>query len=151
MLDSPATPRRETLSVSHASLASPDAVWRLLSEGTRVERWFPWVAATVVEDPAEGGRRRIELEDGSSFDEYVVINDASRMTYQYYAQRPPLPIQHVIGTHRIERGVDGATTITWSVSFDVLPAAPQDIVKTMRELYLAALARIDAAARSEPR
>src|SRR4051812_15770839 len=128
------TPRREKLTVTQNLTAAPGALWRLLAAGTNVERWFPFVAATIVDDPGEGGRRRIELMDGSSFDEYIVLNDARSMTYQYYAPAPPLPIQHVIGTHRIEPLQGGGAALSWYVTFDVLPAAPPDIVATMHEL-----------------
>jgi uncharacterized protein YndB with AHSA1/START domain len=145
-MSSPTPLRREKLTVTQNLTASPGALWRLLARGTHVERWFPWVAATIVDDPAEGGRRRIELKDGSSFDEYIVLNDARSMTYQYYAPTPPLPIQHVIGTHRLEPLPGGGATLSWYVTFDVTPAAPPDIVATMRELYRAALVQMDAAA-----
>jgi hypothetical protein len=138
--------RRENLTVTQNLTAAPGALWRLLAGGTNVERWFPWVAATIVDDPAEGGRRRIELKDGSSFDEYIVLNDARSMIYQYYAPAPPLPIQHVIGTHRIEPLPGGGAMLSWYVTFDVMPTAPPDIVATMRELYRAALVQMDAAA-----
>ena len=141
--------RRAKLTVTQNLTAAPGALWRLLAAGPNVERWFPWVAATIVDDPAEGGLRRIELKDGSSFDEYIVLNDARSMTYQYYAPAPPLPIQHVIGTHRIDALPSGGAVFSWYVTFDVMPAAPPDIVATMRELYRAALVQIDAAAGRE--
>jgi Polyketide cyclase / dehydrase and lipid transport len=142
----PTLVRRERLTVTENLTAAPSALWCLLTTGTHVERWFPWVAATIVDDPCEGGLRRIELKDGSSFDEYIVLNDARSMTYQYYAPAPPLPIQHVIGTHRITPLPDGGAAFSWQVSFDVMPAAPPDIVAKMRELYRTALAQMAAAA-----
>jgi hypothetical protein len=141
--------RREKLTVTQNLTAAPGALWRLLAAGTNVERWFPWVAATVVDNPSEGGMRRIELKDGSSFDEYIVLNDARSMIYQYYAPAPPLPIQHVIGTHRIEPLPGGGAAVSWHVTFEVMPVAPPDIVATMRELYRAALVQMDAAALRE--
>jgi uncharacterized protein YndB with AHSA1/START domain len=144
----PTPPRRATLTVTQSLTAAPAAVWSLLAEGTRVERWFPWVAQTIVDDPAQGGARRIVLEDGSSFHEYIVLNDARSLTYQYYAPAPPLPIGHVIGTQRIELEPGGHAALSWYVTFDVLPAAPPNIVETMAELYRGALLRIDGAATS---
>lgn len=140
-------PRRERLIVTQALTAAPGDVWRLLTAGTRVEQWFPWVAATIVDSPAEGGSRRIQLQDGTSFLEYILLNDAPRLTYQYYAPAPPLPIQHVIGTQRIELEPAGAPALSWFVTFDVLPTAPADIVSRMRELYQGALIKLDTAAR----
>ena len=145
-MSNPAPPRRAKLTVTQALTADPAAAWRLLAQGTQVERWFPWVAATLVDDPSEGGVRHIELKDGSIFDEFITLNDARTMTYQYYAPTPPLPIQHVIGTHRIEPLAGGGAVLSWYVTFEVMPAAPPDIVATMRELYRAALVLIDAAA-----
>lgn len=139
------SPPRATLTVTRSLTAAPSAVWCLLTEGTRVERWFPWVAQTIVLDPATGGARRIVLEDGSSFDEYIVLNDARSLIYQYYAPAPPLPIGHVIGTQRIELEPGGQPALSWYVTFDVLPAAPPNIVETMAELYRGALLRIDTA------
>lgn len=135
--------RRAQLSVSQELSAEPSVTWRLLSSGTQVERWFPWVAATRVVDAAEGGLRRIELKDGSIFEEFITLNDARTMTYQYYAPAPPLPIRHVIGTHRVEARPEGGTLLSWSVSFEVMAAAPPDIVTTLQNLYRAALAQID--------
>jgi len=133
------------LTVTHALAAEPAAVWRLLADGGRVERWFPWVAATIVDDPREGGLRRIELEDGA-FDEHITLNDEATRTYQYYAAEPPLPFRHVIGTIRIGRHADGAVSIGWYVSFEVTPETPPDFIATLRGLYAQALERIDAVA-----
>jgi len=134
---------REHVTVSLMLMAPVDAVWSLIAGGDRVERWFEWVEETIVRDPAEGGLRVIRMKDGTAFDEYITLNDLRSHTYQYYAPNPPLPIQHVIGTKRIELGVGGCPTLTWFVSFVRESSAPPGIAANMRTLYAAALARID--------
>ena len=139
--------KRRWLRVSRPLTASPDRVWRLISAGNQVERWFEWVAETLVSDPAEGGMRVIRMKDGSTFDEYITLNDAHTRTYQYYAPQPPLALEHVIGTKRIESAPDGTHRLTWSVTFELSAGAHDDFTRTMRDLYEAALAKIDECAR----
>jgi len=133
---------REKLTVTRTLASPPQAVWQVISAGTRVERWFEWVAETVLKDAAEGGLRIIRMKDGTSFDEYITLNDARTWTYQYYAADPPLPVKHVLGTQRIEATASRAV-LSWSVTFDRTAGAPADIVATLRDLYAGALARID--------
>jgi hypothetical protein len=137
---------RANLQVSRVLEAIPERVWDVISAGDRVERWFEWVAGTDLRDGAEGGLRVIRMNDGTAFDEYVTVNDAASRTYQYYAPEPPLPIRHVIGTKRLRSDVLGRAILEWSVSFDVMDGASDDIVQQMRELYLEALKKIDVAA-----
>ena len=139
---------RHGVSVGRRLTAPAESAWRLISAGSHVERWFEWVAETLVSDAAEGGLRVIRMKDGSSFDEYITINDTPTRTYQYYAPRPPLALKHVIGTQRIESFPDGSNGLTWSVTFEPSLDAPDDLTRTMRELYEAALAKIDECARS---
>jgi uncharacterized protein YndB with AHSA1/START domain len=132
---------RKSIKVEHALAASAQAVWKLISEGAAVERWFEWVAETQLNDAGEGGMRVIRMKDGTAFDEYITLNDARSSTYQYYAPDPPLPIKHVIGTKRIERGA--TPKLVWFVTFELTVSAPHDIVLRMTELYQHALQRID--------
>jgi len=138
---------RAYVSVKRPLKGSAAAVWQLVSSGREVERWFPWVAETVLGDAREGGSRVIRMHDGSSFDEYITLNDERTRTYQYYAPDPPLAAKHVIGTQRIEGTADGEC-VTWSVTFDLAPGAPQNLTQTLRELYEGALQRIDALAQT---
>ena len=57
---------RQKVTVTKTLTSSADAVWRVISDGTRVERWFEWVAETEVQDPGEGGIRIIRMKDGTS-------------------------------------------------------------------------------------
>lgn len=134
---------REKLSVTKTLTSSGDAVWRVISDGTRVERWFEWVAETVLKDLSEGGVRTIRMKDGTSFEEYITLNDSRTRTYQYYAPDPPLPVKHVIGTKRLETTPSGGAVLSWFVTFDVTAGAPPDIVATMRDLYAGAMTKID--------
>ncbi|MES1173166.1 MAG: SRPBCC family protein [Myxococcales bacterium] len=128
--------------------ASGDAVWTLISNGGEVERWFSWVAQTVLVDAGEGGLRVIRMRDGTSFDEYITVNDEGTRTYQYYAPDPPLLAKHVIGTQRVETSSSGGTFLVWSVTFDLTFGAPNDFTQTMRALYEGASSQIDALARA---
>jgi len=134
---------RESVKVTQVLAAPKSAVWQLIAGGSGVERWFEFVAETVLNDGREGGSRVIRMKDGSCFDEYITVNDAGTLTYQYYAPDPPLPVKHVIGTKRIETLADRRAVLTWFVTFDLTPGAPHDILKTMRDLYQGALAKID--------
>jgi uncharacterized protein YndB with AHSA1/START domain len=138
---------RESVKVVKTLKAPPGSVWRLISDGDRVERWFEWVAETALNDAREGGSRVIRMKDGSHFDEYITLNDARTLTYQYYAPDPPLPIKHVIGTKRIETSADGGAVLSWFVTFDLTPSAPHDMLKTLRELYEGAMEKIEQHAR----
>ncbi len=129
--------------------ARPEEVWRIIAGGDRVERWFPWVGRTELLDAREGGARIIHMRDGTSFLEYVTLNDARTHTYQYYAPAPPLPARHVLGTKRLVATGDH-TELIWSVTFDPAPDAPPDLLDTLQRLYSAALEAIDALAARAP-
>jgi len=139
---------RAQLSISKTLTSPADAVWRVISDGTRVERWFEFVEQTVLKNADEGGVRTIHMKDGSSFEEYISLNDSRTRTYQYYAPDPPLPVKHVIGTKRLEVSPTGETVLTWFVTLDVTPAAPANILTMMGDLYRNAANKIDELARS---
>ena len=139
---------RQQLTISKTLTSPADAVWRVISDGTRVERWFEWVERTALKDAAEGGVRTICMKDGTSFEEYITLNDSRTRTYQYYAPDPPLPVKHVIGTKRLEIAPTGEAVLTWFVTMDVTPAAPPDIVTMMSDLYRNAANKIDELART---
>ena len=139
---------RQKVTVTKTLTSSADAVWRVISDGTRVERWFEWVAETEVQDPGEGGIRIIRMKDGTSFEEFITLNDARTRTYQYYAPDPPLPVKDVIGTKRFDIGPKNEVVLTWFVTMDVTAGAPPDIVSTMRDLYAAAMTKIDDLAKA---
>src|SRR5882724_4533664 len=82
---------RESVKATKVLTAPMDAVWQLISDGDRVERWFEWVDETILNDGREGGSRVIRMKDGSCFDEHITLNNARTLTYQYYAPDPPLP------------------------------------------------------------
>lgn len=124
-------------------------IWAVISAGDRVERWFDWVGETVVQSALENGLRIIKMKDGTSFAEFITVNDAASRTYQYYAPAPPLPMGHVIGTMRLVAERGGGATLSWSVSFERTRAAPSDFSAILRALYTGALARIDAVATAE--
>jgi hypothetical protein len=137
---------RDCLHVTTPLTASPDQVWRLISQSDRVERWFAWVARTELRSAGEGGLRVIHLKDGSAFDEHITLNDDRTRTYQYFAIAPPLPVEHVLGTQRVVT-LEGRACLSWLVTYHAYPGAPGALAAELHALYVAASARIDELAR----
>jgi uncharacterized protein YndB with AHSA1/START domain len=138
---------RDHLTVEKTLPVPAEALWDVIASGERVERWFEWVAETIVKDAAEGGSRLIRMRDGNTFEEWVTINDRARFVYQYFVPRPPLPVRDVIGTMRLDHAGESRARVIWSVSLERVAGAPDDLLPSMRALYVAALDRIESAAR----
>jgi hypothetical protein len=93
--------------------ASPDAVWKVVSDSAALPDWFGPVATSV----ATPGGRVVTLVDGPEVAEDIVTNDDELRRFQY-AIKSGLPVEHHLGTFDVIE--DGAGSLV-VYSADVLP------------------------------
>jgi hypothetical protein len=93
--------------------ASPDAVWKVVSDAGSVSEWFGPITKSV----ATSGGRIVTLADGTEIAEDVVTNDEALRRFQYVI-RSGLPVEHHIGTFDVLEDGSGSLVV---YSADVKP------------------------------
>lgn len=74
--------------------ASPDAVWKVVSDTANIADWFPAMSSSS----GDSWRRTVVLQDGSTLDEAVATSDADTRRFQYRVVGGDLPVEHHLGT-----------------------------------------------------
>ncbi len=85
--------------------------------------------------PDEGAVRRVELADGNSATERVLVNDEARFAYQVWGltSTSRVAVDHVRAEFRYEPTADGRTEVTWTYAVAPRPAVLRPFVRDFVE------------------
>lgn len=141
------------IAVSRRVDASPETVWGLVADVRTWTRWGPWEAAEL-EHPGRtspdgtGAVRR--LRSGRwTVREYVLVADAPRRLR--YRVMSGLPVRDYVGEVRLDRGLDGGTTLCWRARFESrVPGLGRVLENRFRALLADVAARLAAYAEDPP-
>ena len=74
--------------------ASPDALWKVVSDAPAIADWFPAIKSSTGDQT----HRTVVLQDGAALEEAVVTADSSLRRFQYRVVGGDLPVEQHLGT-----------------------------------------------------
>jgi uncharacterized protein YndB with AHSA1/START domain len=119
--------------------SSPEEVWAILRDLTRVTAWVPGMASARM----EGMRRICTMEDGSEIHEDInELSDEGRR-YSYDQTVHPLGFKRSRGTLAVDPDGDGGSRIVWNAEVEFAdPEQEAQILPMLEQGYAAALQQL---------
>ncbi len=111
--------------------ASPDDVWKVVSNSTAMPDWFPGVKSVVV----DGTQRTVEL-GGISLVEDIVTSDDELRRFQYRIVGGPLVPEYHLGTIDVLADGEGALVVYGT---EVLPDDAKALIEPAISAGVAAI------------
>ena len=116
--------------------APADKVWRTVSTGGDVHRWFSGVITTCeLTGSGEGAERRCTMADGALLKERIIEVDNDGMRFRYAIDKHPLPASDVVATIQLVGLPDGRTQVTWGADYSVSDDHAHLVETTLLDLY----------------
>lgn len=100
--------------------ATPDAVWKIVSDAATIADWFPAMRSST----GDGAHRTVVLQDGSTLEEAVVNTDSALRRFQYRVVGGDLPVELHLGTVDVIELEPNRTIVVYSTELE--PASLAD-------------------------
>lgn len=115
--------------------APADAVWSELRSFQGIENWLPMIEHSEVRGDGAGATRVCTTADGGRLVERLEELDDGDRRLVYTIQEAPMPLENYRSTMRVRSDGQGASTVTWSATFDAPDEAAEQLEATMRGVY----------------
>jgi hypothetical protein len=105
-------------------IAAPvEAVWAATRDFGALAAWHPAITRSFIEDDADpdavGCIRFLQLQDGGSARERLLLLDDSRYRFAYNFETPAFPVENYVSTFELIPVTNGDVTFAqWSATFD---------------------------------
>lgn len=94
--------------------ATPDAVWKVVSDAATIADWFPAMRSST----GDGAHRTVVLQDGSTLEEAVVNADPALRRFQYRVVGGDLPVEQHLGTVDVIELEPNRTIVVYSTELE---------------------------------
>ena len=113
-----------------------NAVWEIISRGSGVDQWLPFITSCRLEGEGENAKRYCETADGKSLSETIFRIDHANHEFEYSIDKQNMmPLEQYKGKYVLSSTSDGKTEITWSSTFYIAEADFPTIAENMKGLY----------------
>lgn len=127
---------RQTVNVEQKIIGEAEAIWKTISKGEDVHKWFPTVIQSCRLKRANGKLfRSCTMYDGSLLQETIVEIDDKARKFVYTVDEHPLPASKIMTTIKVKYVENKLTSITWSAEFTVEEENIPLVEETLREIY----------------
>jgi hypothetical protein len=111
--------KQHTVTATHLTSASPEAVWDLLAHSSTWTDWSPVRVMTIERSAPDGGDgvgaiRSLKTSLATSREEVLELDAPELFRYRMLSG---LPLTDYVGTVTITSGEGGGASITWSSTF----------------------------------
>jgi hypothetical protein len=121
--------------------APADAVWKIVRDFGRPDRFIAAVQASRLEGSGVGARRILAFGDAEVIEQLDALDDKARsLTYSIVSA--PLPMEGYVSTMRVRGTGKGRCELEWSCSFTPKGAPEADAKKIVEDVYSAGFAGI---------
>ena len=136
---------QQNIIVEQQILGQAEAIWKTISQGGDVHKWFPTIIQSCRLEKANGKLSRFcTMYDGSQLEENIVeVNDEARV-FVYTVDQHPLPASEIITTIEVKDLGNDSTSVVWGSQFVADRENIPLVEETLRGIYMQGIKSLES-------